>query len=246
MDKRAQFSAFLAEFHPENPFRDFPIDIVPEDTQGFQLPENTSFFDHLFSLFSPETLLELGTWKGSSAIGFVKRMLAYCDTPVVACVDTWVGSLEHWTNPALRAEMHLRWGFPTLYSRFAANVIRARVAAWITPLPMVTETALRLMAQRGVLVDAVYVDASHEYEAVKRDISDCWALIDKTGFVLADDYLAPGVKRAVQEFCARDDVFGMYNDESSWPQALLVKESQVASRVFNAIPRISPILGQLL
>jgi hypothetical protein len=109
---------------------------------------------------------------------------------------------------------------------------------------MVTETALRLMAQRGVLVDAVYVDASHEYEVVKRDISDSWALIDETGFVLADDYLAPGVKRAIQEFCARNDVFGMYNEESSWPQALLVKEAQVAKRVLDAIPRVSPVLDR--
>jgi predicted O-methyltransferase YrrM len=214
---------------------------VPEDNQGFQISENTSFFDHLFSFLAPETLLELGTWKGSSVIGFVKRMLAYCDAPVVACVDTWVGSLEHWTNTALRAEMHLRWGFPTLYSRFAANVVRARVAGWITPLPMLTETALQLMAQRAVLIDAVYVDASHEYEAVKRDISNCWSLIDETGFILADDYLAPGVMRAIQEFCGRDGVFGMYNKDSSWPQALLVKESQLATRVLDTIPGVSAI-----
>ena len=255
MDKRAQFYAFLREFQPENPFEDFPVEIVPDDNQwpnpkpqtitvyaqGFQSSENINFFDHLFSLLAPETLLELGTWKGSSVIGFVKRMLAYCDAPVVACVDTWVGSLEHWTNAGFRAEMHLRWGFPTLYSRFAANVVRARVARWITPLPMLTETARRLLAQRGVLIDAVYVDASHEYEAVKKDISDCWGLIDDTGFILADDYLAPGVKRAIQEFCARDGVFGMYNNESSWPQALLVKESQVARRVLGTIPGVSPI-----
>lgn len=241
MNKRAQFSALLRELQSENPLENFPIEIVPEDDQGFQVSENTKFFDHLFSLLAPETLLELGTWKGSSVIGFVKRMLSYCDAPVVACVDTWVGSVEHWTSPALRAEMHLRWGYPTLYSRFAANIIRARVAPWITPLPMLTETALRLIARRSVLVDAVYVDASHEYEAVKRDLSNCWAVIDETGFVLADDYLAPEVKRAIQEFCARDDVVGLYNHQSNWPQALLMKRSETARRVIDSIPGVSPI-----
>jgi hypothetical protein len=243
MKKQAQFSEFLRELQPVNLFIDFPLEIVPDDNQGFQSSDNSVFFDRLFLLLAPETLLELGTWKGSSAIGFVKRMLGYCDAPVVACVDTWVGSLEHWTNSAWREEMHPRWGFPTLYLRFVANILRAGVAGCITPLPMLTSTALRMMAQRGVLVDAIYVDAGHEYEAVKRDISDCWALIDETGFVLADDYRVPDVGHAIQEFCGRDDVFGLYNEESGWPQALLLKDPIIATRVINSIPGVLPIPG---
>jgi hypothetical protein len=107
---------------------------------------------------------------------------------------------------------------------------------------MLTHTALRIMAQRNVLVDAVYVDVSHEYEAVKRDIEDCWGVIDETGFVPADDYLAPEMKRALQEFCAQDGVFGLYNHTSSWPQALLLKDSQTAKQVIDAIPGVSRIL----
>lgn len=48
---------------------------------------------------------------------------------------------------------------------------------------MLTETALQLMIQRSVFVEAVYLDASHKYEAVKRDISHCWSLVDERGLI---------------------------------------------------------------
>jgi predicted O-methyltransferase YrrM len=241
MDKRTQFSAFLRQIQSSDPFEGFPVEPIAEDSQGFQVSDNSPFFDQLFSLLAPRTLLELGTWKGSSAIGFANRMLTYCDAPVIACVDTWVGSLEHWATPSLRAELHLRWGYPTLYCRFVANVIRAGVAPWIIPLPMLTETALQLMTQRDVFVDVVYLDASHEYDAVKRDISDCWDVVDETGFVLADDYLSPGVQRAIKEFCSNDTVFGLVNADSSWPQALLLKHPETFARVTASIADLSPI-----
>lgn len=60
------------------------------------------------------------------------------------------------------------------------------------------------MAQhvRDNYVDIVYIDACHEYEAVKNDIKAWWPKIKGGGVIAFHDYLSPdyGVNRAVSEW----------------------------------------------
>jgi predicted O-methyltransferase YrrM len=243
VSKLDQFATFISELQPPGVFDDFPAASVPEDEQGFQSPENVDFVDRLFALLKPTCLLELGSWKGTSAIAFAKRMRAYCENPLIACVDTWTGSIEHWEHGPWRAEMHLVWGFPTLFDRFAANVVRAGVAAFIRPLPMTTRTALALLKKHRVLVDAVYLDADHSYASVVEDLSVSWDLIDETGFVLVDDVKVPDIARALAEFCERPDVSAFYNSASSWPQAVLLKDPHLAQKILGEIPGVERVTG---
>lgn len=55
-------------------------------------------------------------------------------------------------------------------------------------------------------VDIVYVDACHEYEAVKNDIHAWWPKIKKGGVMAFHDYLSPdyGVNRAVNEWAQQN------------------------------------------
>jgi predicted O-methyltransferase YrrM len=223
-------------------FSGFPLDSIPIDVQGFQSPENAPFFDVIFARLRPRSLVELGSWKGTSAIMFAQRMLLYCRAPIIACVDTWTGSLEHWLDAKWRTELNLQWGHPTLYQRFAANVIRADVAKFIKPLPMTTGTALRLLHMMNVKVDAIYVDASNEYRDVLSDLEGAWELLAPSGFIVVDDFYAPDVQRAVCEFTRRSGVLAIYNADAPWPETLITRNEQVYDAIVTSYSGLASVV----
>jgi hypothetical protein len=49
-------------------------------------------------------------------------------------------------------------------------------------------------------VDFVYVDGSHEYENVIKDLYYCWSIIRPGGILAGHDWHSKGVNKAVQEF----------------------------------------------
>lgn len=59
---------------------------------------------------------------------------------------------------------------------------------------------------KDVEIDLLWIDACHEYEAVKRDINDWVPLVKKHGIICFDDYYVKGpnhrVKKAVNECIA--------------------------------------------
>jgi hypothetical protein len=47
----------------------------------------------------------------------------------------------------------------------------------------------------------IYVDAAHEYDAVKRDLTNYYDLLSPRGLLIGDDYIYwDGVTRAVNDF----------------------------------------------
>ena len=51
-------------------------------------------------------------------------------------------------------------------------------------------------------LDAVFIDADHSYQAVRKDLPFWWKKVKNGGWILGDDYASchPGTKRAVDEF----------------------------------------------
>lgn len=75
-------------------------------------------------------------------------------------------------------------------------------------------------------LDLVYHDASHLYEDLKRDLSDWLPLMEKPGIVAGHDYgnyLFPGVKQAVDEFCAEYNFEMIIFNENGGDYALRAK-----------------------
>jgi hypothetical protein len=67
-------------------------------------------------------------------------------------------------------------------------------------------------------IDVVYVDGSHEYADVAKDLAAFWPKIVAGGFLCGHDYARdwPGVMQAVDEFCVSNgvSVSGRYRDGS--------------------------------
>ena len=83
------------------------LELLPEDLQGWN--SNSDIFSNLIKKVLPNTIIEVGTWKGGSAVSMAK----YCktiipfyksnyDTTKIYCIDTWLGAAEFWTGELAR------------------------------------------------------------------------------------------------------------------------------------------------
>jgi len=88
-----------------------------------------------------------------------------------------------------------------VFRAFIENVRRAGVEEVIYPLKMPSEQAADLF-EDGML-DFVFLDADHAYEAVRRDLEAWFPKVKRRGVLGGHDYLHaafPAVRRAADEF----------------------------------------------
>ena len=113
----------------------FDPDSYPPDLQGWG--SDDSVFREVIASTRPRLIVEVGTWKGASALHMARVTHELgLDTRII-CVDTWLGSPEHFLaqQPEWRESLQMKFGFPKLYFTFLSNVVRSGYADRIIPLP---------------------------------------------------------------------------------------------------------------
>ena len=135
----------------------------------------------------------------------------------IVCVDTFLGWPGAWTLPEFRSGIQFCHGRPTLYEQFLANVIFTENQSYITPLPLSSSAAAAVLGHCNAQANLIYIDASHEYPDVKRDIQDYWPVLAPGGVMFGDDFSAiwPGVIRAVCEFSEQIGI-PYYREAEKW------------------------------
>lgn len=189
--------------HPVSPYEGFDASRHPYDPQGWN--GDSPLFARLIGELNPGLVIEIGSWKGQSAIHMASEMAKRRGDCQLLCVDTWLGSFDWWLQPSRspRAQMGLRHGYPTLYYQFLANIVHAGLQDVVVPFPATSTIAARVLIARGVKADLVYVDGSHEENDVYMDIVYYWHTLRPGGVMFGDDYRPeyyPGVVRAVAAF----------------------------------------------
>jgi hypothetical protein len=193
--------SLLSLLHDVSPYEGHDISAHPGDMQGWGSTD--PIFEQVIAALRPQLIVEVGTWKGASAIHMAQVARALGLPIQIICVDTWLGSPEHFLAlvPGWRESLRLRNGYPQLYFTFLTNVIQHRLTEIIIPLPATSENAATILFNRKIRPDLVYIDATHEYGAVKRDLHLYWQLLSDDGVLLGDDYLEwPGVTQAANDF----------------------------------------------
>ncbi len=178
----------------------------PRDLQGWD--SDNPLFKQVISDIRPALIVEVGTWKGASAIHMagICRQLGL-DAEIV-CIDTWLGNWQHWARRdgvGSRVDLRLKNGLPHLYYQFMSNVLIERMDDIITPLPLTGIAGAELFAHYELRPDIVYVDGDHEYEAVISDLRGWLARLSDRGVLIGDDYMWPGVERAVREITTEQE-----------------------------------------
>lgn len=197
-----------------NPYENFDASRYPFNLNEFWDKQSSSqdlidnyppIFERLICELKPNIILELGSYKGKSAIQFANLCKKHNLSTKICCVDTWLGSAEHEQNNDL---MKVN-GWPTIFYQFLANIVHTGHEDCVIPIPMDTMSNYRLMKSANTKVPLIYVDAGHYYESVHADIKYYWEVLENGGVMLGDDYCSktwPDVVRAVHEFFPEDQI----------------------------------------
>jgi predicted O-methyltransferase YrrM len=191
--------------HKTNPYDGFDFHSHPFDALGWG--SQSPAFRELISLVKPRLIIEVGTWKGASALEMGEATRDLNLPAQIVCVDSWLGALEFWTDqgdPERYLSLQLRHGYPTVYYQFLANVCHRGLQDRIIPFPQTASIAALWFRYYGILADLIYLDASHEEEDVYQDLCNYWEVLANNGVLFGDDYSWDGVRLAVERF-AREE-----------------------------------------
>lgn len=177
------------------------------DLQGWH--SNHPIFEKVFKEHRPKMVCEIGTWKGASVLHMHDLAKSFGLRTHFICVDTWLGSNDTlWLEPDLRVHLQLSNGFPNLFRQFIRNVMSKGAGNDISPFPITSTAAARVLRKLGIKFDALYIDAGHEEEEVYHDLALFYDLVVDGGAIFGDDYAEgwPGVVRAVNKFARQKGV----------------------------------------
>ena len=190
-----------------DPYAGFALDPANVDIQGWGGSEHPCFEDVIAEL-RPRVIVEIGVWKGASAVHMGKILQRHGIDGVVIAVDTWLGSVEHWINSEWFAGLRVRQGRQTIQQTFMSNVVSEGLQDTVLPLPLDSGNAAELLSAHGVEADLIHIDAGHDYRSVSSDVALWWPRLRPGGVMIGDDYFSngnwPGVKAAFDEFTARN------------------------------------------
>ena len=189
---------FPSDFWPNITRRSFP-----PDEQSMFADEDT--FRILIERFMPSTIIEIGSWKGHSAnfmADTCKRVGIH--QPRILCIDTFLGSVEHWHVPEARAELFREFGRPTLLERFLGNTIARENDNVLFPLTLDSSSAAALLAVWQFKADMIFVDAGHDPGSVTGDLVRFLPLLSDRGVMFGDDYQYEPLANAVHTFAVEN------------------------------------------
>ena len=136
----------------------------------------------------PLTVVEIGSWKGRSTIALSLGLKERGpDSGTVYAIDPHTGSKEH------REQL----GEVDTFAEFEQNLELAGVRDRVEPIRAFSHEAVSRFAPGSI--DVLFVDGSHEYEDVKRDIAEWMPLLADRASVGFNDPWWPSVFRALQE-----------------------------------------------
>jgi len=194
-----------------NAFSNIDITSSVVDLQGWIDSDFQTTFESFFKNKNRDELLvvfEVGSWKGLSACKMAETLkrLQFTNFKIV-CIDTWLGAPEFWTSgiddTTRGISMNFVNGYPSVFYTFTKNIKSLNHHDVIVPFPISSIQAADVLQYYNIMADVIYVDASHEYHAVKDDITAYMKLLKPNGVIFGDDYSPvawPGVVKAVDEF----------------------------------------------
>ena len=156
-----------------------------KDLQGWN--SESVVFEELIKKTQPKTIIEVGTWKGASAIHMAEICKREKIDAKIICVDSFWGGEEIYRLGFSKNNTSEK-GTLSVLDTFLSNVKLTENTQIIYPFPQTTKIASRMLQQRGVGAELIYVDASHDEEDVVEDIKYFLPLLRKGGILFGDDY----------------------------------------------------------
>ena len=160
-----------------------------EDVYGFSGSDLLGLYKKAVRIFpSGSHFVEVGTLLGKSAAFMAVEIINSGKNIRFDCVDHWRGSEEHRGNENIDVE--------NLYEKFLENI--EPVKDIINPVRMDSIDASKLYQLNSL--DFIFIDASHDEESVKKDLTYWYPRLKEDGMIAGDDINNKEVANAVKWF----------------------------------------------
>lgn len=190
---------------------------LPRDTDLQGWNSDHPVFDQLCAETNAQDIIEVGTWKGRSAMHFCRATTPISlgekeeaeakDETRIYCVDTWLGGIDHVLSELPVDDLKRdACGSPRLYHQFLRNFVDVPdFAKRVFPIQNTSLNGARVLASIGVSAELIYIDGSHEYSDAYADLTAYTQLLTPGGIIFGDDFRFPGVFAAVLRFAHETD-----------------------------------------
>jgi hypothetical protein len=185
------------------------MNAILQTVPGYSEGVHYAFFKHMLACANIRKLLILGVYHGRD-IAYLMDNARHLGRPLqVVGVDKFSDDFcADWP----KERQSLNWqqagfGTPPSFEAAKAHLARLGLADTVTVVQERDEAFLAKCTDR---FDAIYIDTSHDYDTVARQIRDVAGLLTEDGLICGDDYSDQGtwgVKRAVTEFVPGHVVF---------------------------------------
>ncbi len=162
-------------------------------------------------------VVEVGSFMGRSTINIAKTLLNNRDwsKSVLLCIDTWLGTLEHWTMPGVRDLMKIAYGRPIVYEQFMANIIANNLTNFVIPFSTTSILGARFLLDHKIFPQVVYLDSAHLQGETYVELELYWLLIQAGGVLIGDDWSWLSVRCDVLRFIESNKL-KVVNIENTW------------------------------
>lgn len=131
--------------------------------------------------------VEVGVWKGMSAVYMAVEIINSGKKIRFDCVDNW-----EQIDPVIADHLYVG-----LYETFLNNI--KPVEHIINPIRSISWDGAKFYKDKSL--DFVFIDASHDYESVKKDIEAWYPKVREGGVIAGHDYRwCKDVQKAVGEY----------------------------------------------
>lgn len=181
-------------FQTHDPYAN--VEVLGFNTHGWN-SQSPAFVDAINQTNPCKLVIEVGSWMGGSARTMAQLLKQRGEDFEIVCVDTFLGSVEHWTREAFL--MTYTNGRPDIYQNFLSNALHAGLQDVLTPFPCDSINAFETLKKFNVAPDMIYIDAGHDYASVSADIKRWTEILRPGGTLLLDDAHHPPIQQAVAD-----------------------------------------------
>ena len=193
-------------------YEKFPYESYTNTLSPGSMPAN-EILQAVVAKTKPTVIIEIGSWLGWSAYGMAQQMKLNGTEGAIICIDTWMGSFDHWNkiiNDYENSPIKRVFGYPTFYYNFLANMCYAGLQNTVIPHAYPSTQAGRILAplfkDNNIIVDLIFLDGSHLAQDVYTDCLTYYPLLKSGGTMFGDDWQITDVSYAITEFCKTSEL----------------------------------------
>lgn len=187
-----RFEDYLSERNPNSKKNYYQL--LALNTGGWLYGEEYSFLQELsrIAITTKKDFVEVGSWRGKSAILLAGVLKENSSTNILYCVDDWKGGTD---LDCLRLAKSV-----DIFYEFQNNT--KNLSEYIIPIKGLStdESTLEKLPNK---IGLIFLDGAHDYDTVKKEISLYRNRIANHGIICfhdTDNPNYPGVRKAFEEF----------------------------------------------